>query len=105
MDLRSNLKMLEIISVGHSLSNFEPGGKKQADTVPRTLNYHFVKLLATAIATPFQETVNAYPKKLLRRIPMNNYADPRKLFVLSCVDLRHLVYSKELISLRAHCKV
>ena len=42
--------MLEIISVGHTLSNFEPGGKN-ADTVPRTSNYHFMKLLATAIAT------------------------------------------------------
>ena len=56
--------MLEIISVGHALSNFEPG-EKNADTVPRSSNYHFVKLLATAIATFLQETVNADPKKLL----------------------------------------
>ena len=38
---------------------------KNADTVPRTSNYNFVKLLATAIATFLQETVNADPKKLL----------------------------------------
>ena len=62
--------MLKIISIGDTLSNFEPGGKN-ADTVPRTSNYHFVKLLATAIATFLQETVNADPKKLLMCIPKN----------------------------------
>ena len=52
--------MLEIISVDHILSNFELGEKEKADKIPRTSNYHFVKLLATAIATFLQETVNAY---------------------------------------------
>ena len=50
---------------------FRTRGEKNANTVPRTSNYHFVKLLATAIATFLQETVNADPKKLLICIRKN----------------------------------
>ena len=64
----SKCSKLFLLAIPFRISN---QGEKNADTVPRTSNYHFVKLLATAIATFLQETVNADPKKLLMCIPKN----------------------------------